>query len=122
MHLLLGVVGLLPGELQTRALDLLAGKATAVITTVPGPPSARYLAGSRIDDIMFWVPQAGDIGIGISILSYDSRFRIGLMSDSALLPQPRQVLDRTLAEFARLLPLAQVMAEQQAGVLAPTEN
>jgi hypothetical protein len=116
MHLLLGVVGLLPGELQTRALDLLAGKATAVITTVPGPPSARYLAGSRIDDIMFWVPQAGDIGIGISILSYDSRFRIGLMSDSALLPQPR------LAEFARLLPLAQVMAEQQAGVLAPTEN
>ena len=127
MHLLLGVVGLLPGELQTRALDLLAGKATSLADDDldpygPGPPSARYLAGSRIDDIMFWVPQAGDIGIGISILSYDSRFRIGLMSDSALLPQPRQVLDRTLAEFARLLPLAQVMAEQQAGVLAPTEN
>lgn len=113
MHLLLGVVGLLPGELQTRALDTLAAKATAVITTVPGPPAARYLAGSRIDDILFWVPQAGDIGIGISILSYDGRLRIGLMSDSALLPQPRQVLDRALAEFARLLPLARLMIEQQ---------
>ena len=33
MHLLLGIVGLLPGDLQTRALDTLAGKATAVITT-----------------------------------------------------------------------------------------
>jgi WS/DGAT/MGAT family acyltransferase len=114
MHLLLGVVGLLPTELQTRALDMLAGKATAVITTLPGPPATRYLAGSRIDDIMFWVPQAGDIGIGISILSYDGRLRIGLMSDGTLLPQPRQVLDRAQAEFARLLPLAQVMAEQQA--------
>lgn len=119
MHLLLGVVGLLPSDLQNRALDMLAGKATAVITTVPGPPAARYLAGSRIDDIMFWVPQAGDIGIGISIMSYDGRFRIGLMSDSALLPQPRQVLDRALAEFARLLPLAQVMAEQQAIATGP---
>lgn len=119
MHLLLGVVGLLPSDLQNRALDMLAGKATAVITTVPGPPAARYLAGSRIDDIMFWVPQAGDIGIGISIMSYDGRFRIGLMSDSVLLPQPRQVLDRALAEFARLLPLAQVMVGQQAIATGP---
>ena len=114
MHLLLGVVGLLPADLQARALDTLAAKATAVITTVPGPRATRYLAGARIDDILFWVPQAGDIGIGISILSYDGRLRIGLMSDGALLPQPQQILDRALAEFARLLPLARVMAEQQA--------
>ncbi|HRD95834.1 MAG TPA: WS/DGAT domain-containing protein [Rubrivivax sp.] len=120
MHLLLGVVGLLPGDLQTRALDLLSSKATAVITTVPGPPVARYLAGARIDDIMFWVPQAGDIGLGISILSYDGRFRIGLMSDSALLPQPRQVLDGALAELGNLLPLAQVMAQQQSVQSATT--
>lgn len=118
MHLLLGIVGLLPEDLQTRTLDTLAGKATAVITTVPGPLSARYLAGSRIDDMMFWVPQAGDIGIGLSILSYDGRFRIGLMSDRGLLPQPGQVLERVRAEFARLLPLAQVMAEQQGGAPA----
>lgn len=118
MHTMLGVVGLLPAELQHQALDLLSSKATAVITTVPGPPAQRYLAGAGIADIMFWVPQAGDIGLGISILSYDGRFRIGLMSDSALLPQPRQVLDRALAEFARLLPLAQVMAAQQAGASA----
>jgi diacylglycerol O-acyltransferase / wax synthase len=118
MHLLLGIVGLLPEDLQTRALDTLAGKATAVVTTVPGPPAARYLAGSRIDDMMFWVPQAGDIGIGISLLSYDGRFRIGLMSDGNLLPQPGQVLERLQAEFTRLLPLAQVMADQQSGASA----
>jgi len=91
-----------------------------VITTVPGPPVARYLAGARIDDIMFWVPQAGDIGLGISILSYDGRFRIGLMSDSALLPQPRQGLDGALAELGNLLPLAQVMAQQQSVQSATT--
>lgn len=118
MHMMLGVVGLLPSELQHRALDVLSSKATAVITTVLGPPAQRYLAGAGIEDIMFWVPQAGDIGIGVSILSYDGRFRIGLMSDSVLLPQPRQVLDTAQAEFARLLPLAQVMAEQHAATSA----
>lgn len=112
MHLLLGIVGLLPPDIRTRALDLLSGKATAVLTMVPGPPAARTLAGARIDDMMFWVPQAGDIGLGLSILSYDGRMRVGLMSDATTLPQPAVAMRQVQAEFERLVPLAEMLAAQ----------
>ena len=28
------------------------------------------LAGARVDRVMFWVPQAGSVGLGVSIFSY----------------------------------------------------
>ena len=79
---------------------------------VPGPPAARTLAGARIDDMMFWVPQAGDIGLGLSILSYDGRMRVGLMSDATTLPQPAVAMRQVQAEFERLVPLAEMLAAQ----------
>ncbi len=113
MHLLLSVVGLLPAELRTRALDFLSDKATAVLTMVPGPPGARTLAGARIDDMMFWVPQAGSIALGLSILVYDGRMRVGLMCDAEILPQPDAVMRQVESEFARLASLADVLAAHQ---------
>ena len=53
--------------LQEQLLALLAKNATAVMTNVPGPQQPLYLAGARIDSMMFWVPQSGDIGMGVSI-------------------------------------------------------
>ncbi|MFO1292205.1 MAG: wax ester/triacylglycerol synthase family O-acyltransferase [Rubrivivax sp.] len=111
IQLLLGIVGLLPAEMQRDAIDALAAKSTAVVTIVPGPHRARHLAGARIDDMMFWVPQSGDIGLGVSILSYDGRYRIGLIGDARLLPQPQQVIARVEAEFARLPAIAALLGE-----------
>jgi len=113
MHVLLGIVGLLPPDLRTRALDFLSDKATAVLTLVPGPPAARTLAGARVDDMVFWVPQSGSIGIGLSILTYDGRMRVGLMSNAEVVPQPAAVMRQFEAEFARLVPLADVLAAQR---------
>ena len=111
IQLLLGIVGLLPVEIQRDAIDALAAKSTAVATIVPGPHRARHLAGARIDDMLFWVPQSGDIGLGVSILSYDGRYRIGLIGDAKLLPQPQQVIARVEAEFARLPAIAALLGD-----------
>ena len=43
-----------------------------------------YLAGVEMRDIMFWVPQNGTIGMGISILSYNEQVFFGLMADRRL--------------------------------------
>lgn len=109
VHLLLALAGLLPGALQRDLVDALAAKSTAVVTNVPGPPKARYLAGARIDEMLFWVPQTGDIGLGVSILSYDGHFRIGIISDANVLPRPEHVISRVEAEFDRLPALARVL-------------
>ena len=105
MLTILGIVGMLPKAVQQAVLDLLANKATAVMTNVPGPTSALYLAGARLRQPLFWVPQSGDIGIGVSILSYDGNVQFGLMTDHNLVPDPQSIVDRFASEFEKFLML-----------------
>ena len=70
------------------AAQVLARNATAVMTNVPGPQQPLYLAGARIDRLMFWVPQSGNLGMGVSILSYDGEVQFGLVTDRGLCPDP----------------------------------
>jgi len=100
---LLGAAGMAPRLIQKQALDFLASKATAVMTNVPGPQHALYLAGSHLQRMMFWVPQSGDIGMGISILSYDGGVQFGLVTDKKLCAEPAQIIDRFAPEFEKLV-------------------
>ncbi|MCE2944684.1 MAG: WSD1 family O-acyltransferase, partial [Xanthomonadaceae bacterium] len=103
---LLAALGMAPTNLQRVALELFSRKASAVATNVPGPQSPLYLAGARIRDMMFWVPQTGGIGIGVSILSYDGQVHFGLIADAKLMPDPDSVIRRFEPEFEKLLYLA----------------
>ena len=77
-----------------------------VATNVPGPQQPLYMAGSRLSDMMFWVPQSGSVGIGISILSYNGQVHFGLIADAKLIPDPDAVIQRFGSEFEKLLYLA----------------
>ncbi|WP_232338560.1 WS/DGAT/MGAT family O-acyltransferase [Lysobacter soli] len=103
---LLAALGMAPASMQGLALELFSRKATAVATNVPGPQQPLYLAGCMLREMMFWVPQTGSIGIGISILSYNGRVHFGLISDGRLIPDPDAVIRRFGAEFDKLLYLA----------------
>lgn len=103
---LLGALGMAPPALQEVALELFSRKATLVATNVPGPQQPLYLAGSAIRELMFWVPQTGSIGIGISILSYNGRVQFGLIADTRLVPDPDAVARRFRPEFEKLLYLS----------------
>jgi WS/DGAT/MGAT family acyltransferase len=103
---LLAALGMAPPAVQRTALELFSRKATAVATNVPGPPMPLYFAGSRIDDLMFWVPQTGSIGIGLSILSYNGQVHFGLISDAGLVPDPDAVIARFAGEFEKLVLIA----------------
>ncbi len=105
----LGALGMGPSALQKPVLDLLSQKATAVLTNVPGPQKPLYLAGSRMKEMMFWVPQNGNIGLGISILSYNGKVFFGLISDYRLLPNPSEVINRFSKEFEKLLYLGMML-------------
>jgi WS/DGAT/MGAT family acyltransferase len=99
----LGVVGMAPKFVQQQILDLLANKASAVMTNVPGPQKPRWFAGSQLKQQMFWVPQSGNIGMGVSILSYDDKVQFGLITDRSRIPDPEQIVSRFSAEFDKLL-------------------
>jgi len=116
---LLAAMGLAPPAVQRTALELFSRKATAVATNVPGPQMPLYMAGSQVRELMFWVPQTGSIGVGISILSYHGRVHFGLIGDARLMPDPDAVIRRFRPEFEKLLYLA-LMADWD-GVVGPQD-
>jgi diacylglycerol O-acyltransferase len=103
---LLAALGMGPSVLQKPALELLSDKATTVLTNVPGPQQPLYLAGARVKEMMFWVPQNGSIGMGISIFSYDGQVFFGVITDRKLVPDPREIIKRFRPEFDKLVYLS----------------
>ena len=74
-------------------------KATAVLTNVPGPRQPLYLAGRKIGRVMFWVPQSGHLGLGVSIISYAGGVMLGVATDAGLVPDPEKIVDAFKVEF-----------------------
>ncbi len=100
---LFAALGYAPKLVQDKLFDLLLSRATAVMTNVPGPQNPLYLAGSELKQIIFWVPQSGNIGMGLSILSFSGRVHFGLITDAALVPDPQSIMARIQPVFERLL-------------------
>ena len=94
---LLAAMGSGPKALQDVLLEALARNATSVMTNVPGPQQPLYLAGAPIESLMFWVPQSGDIGMGVSIISYNGAVQFGVITDSRLCPDPDRISERFAA-------------------------
>jgi WS/DGAT/MGAT family acyltransferase len=109
---LLAALGMGPSALQKPALDLLSDKATMVLTNVPGPQQPLYLAGGRVNELMFWVPQSGNIGLGVSILSYNGQVFIGLIADRKLVPVPDRIIERFRPELENLMYLAMMLPQE----------
>jgi diacylglycerol O-acyltransferase len=102
----LNAMGMASREIEHIGVKLFAQKATAVMTNVPGPRERLYLAGRPIRNIMFWVPQSGRLGLGVSILSYAGEVRIGIATDAGLVPEPGTIVgffQDELDELARTL-------------------
>jgi diacylglycerol O-acyltransferase len=96
-------LGLLPAQLERQASTFYADKASLVLTNVIGPRRRIYLAGSPIRQMMFWEPESGGLGVGISIFSYAGAITVGVVSDRNLVPDPKLVVEgvaRSMADLA----------------------
>jgi diacylglycerol O-acyltransferase / wax synthase len=105
----LSVSGLFIKPVQDAVLGMFAKKATAVMTNVPGPGTPLKFCGSTLRQNMFWVPASGDIGVGVSILSYGGGVQFGLITDQQLCPEPQDIIDRFEPEFDKLLWLTMML-------------
>lgn len=108
-------IGMTPKDMQEEIVKMFGMKATAVLTNVPGPPMPLYLAGSKINGLMFWVPQSGRVSLGISILSYAGNVFMGVATDAGIVPDPDTIIDHFYTEFDTLMDLvrdAETMAGQ----------
>ncbi len=118
---LLAAMGSGPKALQDVLLESLARNASSVMTNVPGPQQPLYLAGAAIKSLMFWVPQSGDIGMGVSIISYDGAVQFGVITDEGLCPDPDLISARFASEFEKLVLTTLMAPWPRTGDLDPAD-
>lgn len=98
-YAVLNTMGLTPVDVERFIIDFFAAKTTAVMTNVPGPREPLYMAGCRLNNLMFWVPAASNLGMGISIMSYAGTVMVGIMTDVCLVSDPLTIAENFNVEL-----------------------
>ncbi|MDY6799127.1 MAG: WS/DGAT domain-containing protein, partial [Pseudomonadota bacterium] len=117
---LLDLFGRGPDILERRALNIIGNKASAVLTNVPGPKNPVYLAGSRLKQPMFWVPQTGNIGIGMSLFTYAGTVQFGITVDRNIKASPQAIMDHFRESYEELRDRA--LTRPDTGAFLTAEN
>lgn len=96
---ILQTIGASPQFVQDQVVRSLSSAASAVMTNVPGPNKPLHFAGRRLEELMFWVPRAGSIGLGISIISYVDDILLGFAVDASHVSDPHELVEAYEAEW-----------------------
>jgi diacylglycerol O-acyltransferase / wax synthase len=99
---ILRAMGHAPRRVEGLGVAFFATKASLVLTNVPGPRAPLSIAGARITRLMFWVPQSGRMGLGVSIFSYAGEVTLGVMADAGIVPDPDALVADLHVELASL--------------------
>jgi diacylglycerol O-acyltransferase len=100
---LLNALGLVPAQIANTLIRTYSTRGSVVMTNVRGPAKRLYLAGSPLAGLLPWAPTTGRIGVAVSILSYASDVRVGLLTDRGLVPDPEAIVEAFHAELEVLL-------------------
>ncbi len=100
---LMATVGSLPRPVEDVVMNLFSAKASLVASNLRGPEAALFMDHAPIRQILFWVPQSGSIGTGVSMLSYHGRVQFGVIADRGLIPNPAELVGRIKSAFEQLV-------------------
>jgi len=100
---LLSLIGSLPAAVEDPAIAWFSAKASLVASNLRGPGRPMHLGGAPISQLLFWVPQAGSIGAGVSMFTYNGEVQFGVIADRRLIPEPSELVSIIQTEFDRLV-------------------
>lgn len=72
------------------------GEYTCLISNLPGCSEVSLCDGLIVDQIIPFAPNAKKVGLSIALLSYDSRFQLGVLVDKAILSSQKEA--QTIAD------------------------
>eukprot|EP00906_Rhabdomonas_costata_P023252 RCo033487 len=84
--MLFHVIILLSDKLRKLVTRFYSQRASMVITNVNARSTAMIFADTPLRNAYGWVPAAGGIGMGVSIISYMGNVNVGLVADKAQVP------------------------------------
>ena len=92
-----------PLTVKQKLMELMGKAVAGVITNVPGPTHPIYLAGGKVEDLMFWIPHTVPLGVGMSLMSYNGKVYMGLVTDDVLIKDPDLIVRAFASELKRAL-------------------
>ena len=99
-------ISVAPRPLSTALTDFFANKAVGVLTNVPGPRAPLTFAGVGVHQVIGFAPSSGDQPMTCTVFSYAGTVTIGFATDAALVPDPRELVDGTVAELRSLVDMS----------------
>jgi len=100
---LLAALGNLPAAVEEPLIALFSAKASLVASNLPGPRQQLHIGGVGVSQLLFWVPQSGSIGTGVSMLTYNGQVQFGVIADRKLVSKPTELVELIVTEFERLV-------------------
>ncbi|XP_038223546.1 uncharacterized protein LOC119840845 [Zerene cesonia] len=101
-HYLLKLCNVFPNYILEQVFN--SDQATMVFSNIPGPKRLS-ICGCVVKSLVFFVPNKGTTGVGVTALCYGGVLRFAVMADSALLSRPEDlsnILDGMVEEIKRL--------------------
>lgn len=92
-----------PRPVSTALTDFFANKAVGVLTNVPGPRAPLTFAGVGVRQVIGFAPSSGDQPMTCTVFSYAGTVTVGFATDAGLVPDPRELVEGTLAELDALV-------------------
>jgi WS/DGAT/MGAT family acyltransferase len=103
---LAGVLGALPGPVTTAVLGGMLRNIDLVCTNVPGIPQRSWFAGAEMLRWYAFAP-AGGSALSVALLSFLRTACIGVVTDSAAVPDPDVLAEALTKEFHAVLALGE---------------
>ena len=89
---LMRMAGSVAPGLERRAMRWGSRRASLVVSSLAGPKRTLHLAGQPLGAVVIWAPAAATIGLSITLFGYAGAIRLGVLTYSAVIDRPEQLV------------------------------
>lgn len=93
------ICSFLPASIVGSMSISTARKCTAILSNVPGPQEPLHYFDRQVHELCVVPPTLGNVGVGVSILSYNNCVRINISTDEAVCDSPEFLSKAFMTEF-----------------------
>lgn len=94
----------LPGRVTTLVFGSMLERIDCLVTNVPGSPVPLYLVGTAVENLWAMAPTMG-AAANLALLSYVDRCELGIVADTAAVPDPDVLVECLRESFDEILAL-----------------
>ncbi|KAK3718258.1 hypothetical protein QZH41_003333 [Actinostola sp. cb2023] len=104
---------MVPGWISKTMIDFFSRKMSVVLSNIAGPAELLSIGGDTVYEGLFFPPMRGNMGVGLSIFSYGGKMRIGVIADTNVVANPREIAQGFVKHFNMLVSALEIDSEKK---------